>query len=51
LIVSAVDLEVGDSFDVHIKEAEGSVCARCWNVVPKVDADGLCPRCSNILGE
>jgi len=51
LIVSAVDLEVGDSLDVHIKEAEGSVCARCWNVVPEVDADGLCPRCSNTLGE
>ncbi len=51
LIVSSVDLKVGDPFDVRIKEAEGSVCARCWNVVEEVDEGGLCPRCSAILGE
>lgn len=51
LIVSSVDLEIGDPFDVRIKEAEGSVCARCWNVVEQVDEGGLCPRCSAILGE
>lgn len=35
------------SIDVH--EAPGTTCLRCWQVVPAVDDDGLCPRCAEVL--
>ena len=34
---------------IEIKKAEGKVCQRCWNIVPEVNADGLCPRCEKVL--
>ena len=35
---------------VKIEKASGSVCARCWNVVEKVDSNCLCERCQRVLG-
>lgn len=49
LIVSAVDLTVGDHLSVNVKPAVGDTCARCWNVVDHVHEDELCDRCHNIL--
>ena len=54
LIVSKVtyskeDLEEYPSGSIQIKKADGKVCQRCWNIVPEVNADGLCPRCEKVL--
>ncbi len=35
------------SIDVH--EAPGVTCERCWQVVPELNEDGLCPRCADVL--
>jgi isoleucyl-tRNA synthetase len=29
--------------------AEGSKCARCWQIHPVVDPDGLCVRCADAV--
>lgn len=42
----------GDTYDsgvIEIQPAEGVTCSRCWQVVPEVDEDGLCPRCRKIV--
>lgn len=38
-----------EELSVDVFPAEGETCARCWQIVPHLDSDGLCPRCSNIL--
>jgi len=50
LMVSFVDLSVGDQLKVEIKPAEGITCDRCWNVVKHVHENGLCDRCHHVLG-
>ena len=50
LIVSKVNLEVGDQLVINIKPASGETCDRCWNVVDHVHANGLCNRCHHIIG-
>ena len=45
---------VGETFDsgvILVKPAEGVVCSRCWQVVPSVNEDELCPRCHEILNK
>jgi len=34
---------------IDVEPAEGTSCERCWQVVPHVDEDGLCPRCAGIV--
>jgi isoleucyl-tRNA synthetase len=55
-IVSAVELEPGpegSALSVGVRRAEGSKCARCWNVLPSVGADPelatLCDRCATAV--
>lgn len=55
-IVSKLDIQKdgfgkykGQDVSIDVHEAEGSTCARCWQVVPAVDDDGLCPRCESVL--
>ncbi len=55
-IVSAVELEPapeGSALTVGVRRAEGSKCARCWNVLPTVGADPelavLCARCATAV--
>jgi len=50
LIVSHVNLSVGQALDIKVKPATGDICARCWNVVPIVDETGLCNRCAHVVG-
>jgi len=49
LIVSQVKTKIGKTFKVEVLKAQGSECARCWNVVDKVNVDGICERCSSVL--
>lgn len=49
LIVSAVDLSVGNELNVNVSVAKGHTCARCWNVVDHVHDNELCDRCHHIL--
>jgi isoleucyl-tRNA synthetase len=45
LIVSEVDLKVGDQTSILVTSASGMSCPRCWNVTHVHAEDGLCPRC------
>ena len=49
LIVSQVEVTVGDAIQASVKTAEGSKCQRCWKVLPTVNAEGLCPRCAKAI--
>lgn len=45
-------LENGEEFEsgkILVEPAVGTVCSRCWQVVPSVNEDELCPRCAEIL--
>ena len=49
LIVSQVAVTVGDGIEASVTPAPGEKCQRCWKVLPTVNADGLCPRCADVL--
>jgi len=55
LIVSKLDVLEGkgkhefDTLSVDISKAEGTTCARCWQIVDEVNNDGICPRCDDIV--
>ena len=51
LIVSQIEFVNGSSFDVKVEPAQGQVCSRCWMIVPQIDEEELCPRCSKILAK
>jgi len=51
LIVSKVNLTLGDKLDVKVVSAVGDTCDRCWNIVDHVHENGLCDRCNHIIGE
>lgn len=38
-----------DSGVIQVVARDGIVCSRCWQVVDKVNEDGLCPRCEKIV--
>jgi isoleucyl-tRNA synthetase len=35
----------------RVRKAEGVRCERCWRIVPKVTAEGICDRCVAALAE
>ncbi|MCR3905796.1 MAG: isoleucine--tRNA ligase [Tenericutes bacterium] len=50
LIVSKVNLSVGNKLEVHVSPASGDTCDRCWNIVDHVNENGLCDRCQQVIG-
>jgi len=50
LIVSKVNLSLGDELMVSVAPAEGVTCDRCWNIVDHVHENGLCDRCDAVIG-
>jgi isoleucyl-tRNA synthetase len=55
-IVSKLDIEKdgfgkykGTDVSIDVLEAPGHICARCWQVVPAVNEDEVCPRCQSVL--
>ena len=51
LIVSQVEVTVGDALAVSVKEAEGAKCPRCWKHSTKADENSLCPRCAAVVAK
>ena len=49
-IVSALKVEpvVGET-TVSVKAAPGEKCPRCWKHTTTPDANGLCPRCAEVV--
>ncbi len=54
-IVSQVEVQQGDKFNVEIQKAAGTKCERCWNYSLRVGASEkyptVCERCSEALNE
>lgn len=48
-MVSTVELQVGEILAVACQVAEGHKCERCWNIVPEINTDHVCPRCASVL--
>ena len=49
LIVSQVEVTVGDSVKASAEEAAGTKCPRCWKHSTAANAEGLCPRCAAVV--
>ena len=48
-IVSKVELAVGDALAVKVDNAAGTKCPRCWKHSTAANAEGLCPRCAEVM--
>ena len=42
-------VEVGDSVKASAEEAAGTKCPRCWKHSTAANAEGLCPRCAEVM--
>ena len=51
LIVSDLTVTEGSEFVATVVPAEGETCSRCWQIVPSINEDELCPRCAKIVKE
>ena len=51
LIVSQVEVTVGDALSASVTEAAGAKCPRCWKHSTKADGNGLCPRCAAVVAK
>ena len=51
LIVSQVEVTVGDALSASVTEAAGAKCPRCWKHSTKADENGLCPRCAAVVAK
>ena len=50
LIVSKVEIKLGDSLHIEVLKADGTLCERCWNIVDDINHLGVCSRCNSVLG-
>ena len=55
-IVSSIEIKKdgfgtfkGNNVSIDVLKAEGITCDRCWQVVPEVNDEGVCPRCAHVL--
>ena len=48
-IVSKVELTVGGELAVKVENAAGTKCPRCWKHSLTPNAEGLCPRCAEVV--
>ena len=48
-IVSKVELTVGGELAVKVENAAGTKCPRCWKHSLTPHAEGLCPRCAEVV--
>lgn len=51
LMVSTIEYFESEELVVLATKANGEKCERCWNIVPKVDNEHVCPRCRKVLDE
>lgn len=41
--------KVYSSGKIKIEPANGYTCSRCWQIVPSINPDELCPRCAEVV--
>ena len=41
----------GQDVSIDVLKAEGHTCDRCWQIVDKVNEDGICERCEQVISE
>ena len=46
--IEAVEYESGK---IKVEPATGETCSRCWQIVPSINPDELCPRCQNVVSK
>ena len=51
LIVSQLEYIDSNEFAIKVSKAEGEACSRCWMIVPKLNENGLCPKCQRIINQ
>ena len=51
LIVSQVEVTVGEGVKASAEEAAGTKCPRCWKHSTAANAEGLCPRCAEVMAK
>ena len=51
LIVSHVDVTVGNELAASVENAAGTKCPRCWKHSTQADENGLCPRCAAVVAK
>ncbi len=51
LMVADINVEVGHEVVVKVTKSNHVTCSRCWNLVPEINEDELCPRCASILAK
>ena len=49
LIVSQVEVTVGQAIQATVENAAGDKCQRCWEGTAHGERGGLCPRCAKVL--
>lgn len=49
LMVADIKVKVGSEVEVKVSKSSNVTCSRCWNVVPLINEDELCPRCASII--
>ena len=51
LIISQVEVAVGEGVKASAEEAAGTKCPRCWKHSTAANAEGLCPRCAEVMAK
>ena len=51
LIVSQVEVTVGEGVKASAEEAAGTKCPRCWKHRHEVAEKGICDRCADVVGK
>lgn len=49
VVTEDIDATTYDSGKIKVEAAVGETCSRCWQIVPSLNPDELCPRCAKIL--
>ena len=49
LMVADIKVNVGPNLEVKVTKSNNDTCSRCWNLVPKLNDDEVCPRCEEVL--
>lgn len=47
-IVSMLEIQEAEEFEIEVLKADGEKCERCWKYDSDIQ-DGLCPRCRGVL--
>ncbi len=48
---SNIDANEYESGKIKVEPATGITCSRCWQIVPTINPDELCPRCANVVSK